>query len=1302
MNRLDHCVRFGLLALLAGLFAPAGWAQSMANSEDNWQTFIRHGNTDAALRVFEEIVEDEPSDALAQAGLAYLSEHRMDAPDSLAAFLDALRHGADDPEAVLYLMEAMERVETRADAQRAADAFSELLDAGIEADHVEARVRYAYGQVLRRLGRWQAAEAQFAQLGFVESFWFCGPFDNAEKRGHDAAYGPESNLDLEAEYPGRRRQVGWQPLNVNPVAGQIDMHALLAPSHESSAYLLAVIEADEDKRVQLGLGHAGAVKAWLNGDLVADMNRYHPAMPDQVTAEAALQAGRNVLLLKVSGGETGDFQVSVRIPALAGDGVRVLPAQDYAGESFSAPAPDQEPPQDESVYEPVSIRQLKALGEAENAPAYRHFFYARLIQRLHVADENDRSANSMLNQLNQAYGDNPFLLVQQSYTEDQANRARLLNDYALKLDEEDAAAFTNLINYHTDSPYATQGLDLIDQWKAKRGKLPAGAHAMEARLLRKQSLPEAAAQRLMPLDEDASAHQRLHWVRWMGNRLTAEEQAKQFEAMLEQDATFLPAVHSLRRLGQQQGDEAAVERWLAYERRVDPFSLSGLVDVARYQQASGDHEQALQTLDALNEIAPQNFEAQRLRAISHQSLGDALAALSALEAALAIQPSHPWCLEYREFLQPDDETYASPYLRDGLATEIPTGLDLSQANYVVLLKQQITRVYPNGNSRQTVREVVRVLTDNGVRRQQARGIYFEGGSEDVIVKRARVWKPNGESVDAPPVEKRSAMSAADAAAKLYGDYRVAILRFPALEKGALIEVEYEKVSKSENIYADYFGEQFFIGDSSYEPTIDTEYVLITPKSRTFYWKYTPPNYPPEVVDSATPELDPEPEVIEDETTRTRRWRFGSLPKLPREPRMPFYSEILPYIKVSTFETWQELTTWYWQLVEDQLDPGPVVRQRTQQVLAQYKESRGIPQEENLTAWQKVRAINEYVNTGIRYLGLEFGIHGYKPHDVEEICNAQYGDCKDKAALAIAMLGEVGIEARMAILRTTQRGEIDYELPMLGIFNHAIYYLPDFEGQDYWIDGTATFFGATELPPGDAGANSLIVEPGGDSFFKRIRHSQPQDNGAVYTTVLDLDEEGHASGYRTASYNGLFNPLVRSTYENPNKAKEQIDRALAREFPGAESSQIELSDLNDYAKDERISYNLEIPEFAVQQSDAWQTPSALFQEELSQRYAQLSRRQYDLVLNYPWTRTNITRIALPQGWSPSQLPEDRELESEFGHYSRHARFEDNELVIREEIVFTPIRVPREQYDGFREFCRLADLYQDETVTLIEQE
>src|SRR5690606_13765893 len=109
----------------------------------------------------------------------------------------------------------------------------------------------------------------------------------------------------------------------------------------------------------------------------------------------------------------------------------------------------------------------------------------------------------------------------------------------------------------------------------------------------------------------------------------------------------------------------------------------------------------------------------------------------------------------------------------------------------------------------------------------------------------------------------------------------------------------------------------------------------------------------------------------------------------------------------------------------------------------------------------------------RYVGLEFGIHGYKPYRVPQIIERGFGDCKDKASLLYTMLREAGIDAHIVLVRTRRNGAIP-ELPAsLAVFDHAIAYVP---GLDLYIDGTAVYSGMRELPEQDQGVTVLHVWP----------------------------------------------------------------------------------------------------------------------------------------------------------------------------------------------------------------------------------
>ena len=67
------------------------------------------------------------------------------------------------------------------------------------------------------------------------------------------------------------------------------------------------------------------------------------------------------------------------------------------------------------------------------------------------------------------------------------------------------------------------------------------------------------------------------------------------------------------------------------------------------------------------------------------------------------------------------------------------------------------------------------------------------------------------------------------------------------------------------------------------------------------------------------------------------------------------------------------------------------------------------------------AVHAFVVTQTRYVGLEFGIHGYKPYRVDQVLSRRFGDCKDKASLTVVLLREVGIDAQLVLVRTRRNG-----------------------------------------------------------------------------------------------------------------------------------------------------------------------------------------------------------------------------------------------------------------------------------------
>src|SRR6185312_16035498 len=82
---------------------------------------------------------------------------------------------------------------------------------------------------------------------------------------------------------------------------------------------------------------------------------------------------------------------------------------------------------------------------------------------------------------------------------------------------------------------------------------------------------------------------------------------------------------------------------------------------------------------------------------------------------------------------------------------------------------------------------------------------------------------------------------------------------------------------------------------------------------------------------------------------------------------------------------------------------------------------------NADFMERIQKIATFMQTQIRYVGIEIGIGGYMPHPAEEIFRNRYGDCKDKVTLMVSMLDAVGVRATWVMV-DTDRGVVDPKVP----------------------------------------------------------------------------------------------------------------------------------------------------------------------------------------------------------------------------------------------------------------------------------
>ena len=364
-------------------------------------------------------------------------------------------------------------------------------------------------------------------------------------------------------------------------------------------------------------------------------------------------------------------------------------------------------------------------------------------------------------------------------------------------------------------------------------------------------------------------------------------------------------------------------------------------------------------------------------------------------------------------------------------------------------------------------------------------------------------------------------------------------------------------------------------------------------------------------------------------------------------------------------------TWYWRLVVEQLAADETLRKTARDAAPS-----------RMTDENKVRAIHDLVVTGTRYVGLEFGIHGFKPYKVTQVLSRRFGDCKDKAALMVALLREVGIDAEMVLLRTRAGGRIETAPASLAVFDHAIVYVPRL---DLYLDGTAEFSGTSELPSQDQGVMGLRVSARGATLVETPILPSSQ-NKASRVWNVEVSPTGAARVAETLVITGQAAPEWRQHYQTPGERLDRYAKVWSGRYPGANLVSVDMPGLGDRNHPVTVNAVASVPRLGqVTEAGAFDLPVTVREADFSRTYARLSARKHDLVIAYPWQHEEQLTYRLPAGVRVQHLPAGRVAESAFGRFRLEVSAEAAGVVrVRSTLDITRHRLTPAEYAQFRQF------------------
>lgn len=193
---------------------------------------------------------------------------------------------------------------------------------------LRSRARYLSAKAAAKIGQLEKSQNIIAQMGYIKHWNYAGPFSNEGGIGFEATYSPEndSGLDPDTGMEGKGKTVYWRTFPLSAVhMGFVYLSRTAVPFDNSCYYAKTVLVSRNSETKILRIGSGGAFKAFWNGVLALDDDKYRASWPDRYAAEVLVKKGENTLLVKVCTEEIGDFGFYARLTDSLGE-ASILPS----------------------------------------------------------------------------------------------------------------------------------------------------------------------------------------------------------------------------------------------------------------------------------------------------------------------------------------------------------------------------------------------------------------------------------------------------------------------------------------------------------------------------------------------------------------------------------------------------------------------------------------------------------------------------------------------------------------------------------------------------------------------------------------------------------------------------------------------------------------------------------------------------------------------------------------------------------------------------------------------------------------
>jgi hypothetical protein len=472
------------------------------------------------------------------------------------------------------------------------------------------------------------------------------------------------------------------------------------------------------------------------------------------------------------------------------------------------------------------------------------------------------------------------------------------------------------------------------------------------------------------------------------------------------------------------------------------------------------------------------------------------------------------------------------------------------ANALIIFEEERTVFEEGGEFTSTQHSLVKVLTDKGKEMFATSKIPYHRRYTTIKVSLARLIKEDGRIIPVGEEFMKDGTSEETQQMNILEEnFRRLSITFPGLEVGDSLEMIVETEAKP--LVQGHYNDLILF--QSVEPILRKDVIIDGPAVRPLRF----------VIRDG--QLDFSKEKKGDRIIY--RWKAVNQPKIEQELGMVTIADVALRVVASTFKDWQELSRYGDKLNAGKVDSNEAMKAKVVELTRDCR-----------TQEEKILAIFRYISQKVRYMGSSMDLGAFiEPHQATYTFEKQYGVCRDKSILMMAMLKEIDVKAYDAMINISRT--TDPAIPII-LFEHAICGVVMEDGRIVYMDPTlelSSSFGETYV----GGRYILLMDELGKDLIKVPPIPAEQSLGSIQGETKVLADGSIESQVRISG-KGFYDFVLRSIAKQvPSFQMPMVFQQLGQNLASTiKIENLKTGEFQDLAKPYDITFDYKAKEYAV--------------------------------------------------------------------------------------------------------------------------